>query len=455
MEQSIQQELPARAETGPAGERVAGVRAEAGLAGQRAVTPEFPPLWRNLQFQALWAGTAASSLGVNIAAVAYPLAILALTGSPARAGLFAAVQTCGTLLGGLPAGQLADRQDRRMIVIAGETVRAVVTGLVAVGLVFGWLTLAPLLLAAAVLGLAQPVTGAARMPLLRSVVPPPQLTAALVQDEVRQDAAALAGPPLAGVLFAVRELGHAVAFLVIAGTFALSMASAVLMKVMPGGVDDGSDSKSGRQPARDRLAATGRSGMLVGLRTIWSRPVLRSAMTLLMMVNTIGSGLDLIVIVILRDEHVRSGVIGLVLAAAAAGGLAGAPLVRILHRLRPGVLLICVCMVLVPVNAFLALPYGAWWAAMLLFVGMLGVPAIRVLLDVLVLRQAPDEERGRVVAAVMVLLALGIPIGTSGAGLLLQYLPADIAVLVCAGVMAGGVAAFATRRVLLQARWPE
>src|SRR5580658_7266181 len=55
------------------------------------------PLRRNLRFQTLWAGQAASSLGVSVADVAYPLAILSLTGSPAQAGLFAAILTAGML----------------------------------------------------------------------------------------------------------------------------------------------------------------------------------------------------------------------------------------------------------------------------------------------------------------------------------------------------------------------
>src|SRR5262249_34128945 len=127
------------------------------------------PLRRNLQFQTLWAGSTASTLGVSLADVAYPLAILALTGSPAKAGLFAAVLTIGMLAGALPGGQLADRQDRRAIVIGVESARAAVTAAVAVSLMLGWLSL-PLLLAAAVLlGIGQAVAGAARLALVRSV----------------------------------------------------------------------------------------------------------------------------------------------------------------------------------------------------------------------------------------------------------------------------------------------
>jgi hypothetical protein len=56
----------------------------------------------------------------------------------------------------------------------------------------------------------------------------------------------------------------------------------------------------------------------------------------------------------------------------------------------------------------------------LLFVSMLGIPAIRVLVDVLILRQAPEAERGRIAGAVTALIALGMPAGFAAAGLLLH-----------------------------------
>jgi MFS family permease len=426
------------------------------------------PLWRNVQFQTLWLGSAASSLGLNVAEVAYPLVILTLTGSAAKAGLFAAVLTIGMLAGALPAGQLADRHDRRAVVIAAEAARAAITGAVGVTLIVGWLSFPLLLAAAALLGVGQVIVGAARMPLVRSVVSDSQLTSALVQDEVRQNGAALAGPPLAGWLDALRALSHAVPLLCTAAAFALSMLAAVAMKVMPGGeprstaatvAAESSGQTTGTDPSDGQPPAPGarrtESDMLAGIRALWRAPVMRAAMLLIMIANTIGVGLDLAVIVILRQQHHPSGTIGLVLGAGAIGGLAGAPLVRVLHQLRPGVLLLGMGLTLIPVFAGLALPFGPWWVAGLLFIGMLGVPALRVLIDVLIIRQTPDEQRGRIVAAVMMLVSLGIPAGMAGTGLLLQFLPAQAAMLVLVGVLTVGVAYCATKRELWRAQWPR
>ncbi len=434
------------------------------------------PLRRNLQFQTIWIGSAASTLGVAVADVAYPLAILAVTGSPGRAGLFAAVQALGVLLAGLPAGQLADRWSPRLILIISETCRALVTVIIVIALVMGWLSFPLLIASALLLGIGQPLTSTARMLLVRSAVPKEQLTSALTQDEVRINGAALAGPPVAGFLYAVRALAHSAPFIFTAASFLFSVLSALLIRIgpdrgMPAGRPGAEEMAAGRPGAAETEGSPGaaetaadeaagdradpRSGMLAGIRTLLGDPVLRAATLLITAVNTFGVGLDLIAVVILRDQSVSSAMIGVALAGGAVGGLAGAPLVRPLHRLRPGVLLLTVCALQVPVFVLLAMVNGPWWMAGLLFASMLGVPAIRVLFDVLILRQAPAAERGRVVGAVMTLFALGMPVGFALAGLLLQFLPASTAMLILAAALALGMACCGARRELWLARWPQ
>ncbi len=289
--------------------------------------------------------------------------------------------------------------------------------------------------------------------------------------------AALAGPPLGGALYAVRALAHAVPFACVAASYLLSMVTALLIRVGPdgGGADrgpvaaakapdepgapDGPDASAGPGARGGRARLAGRAAqaagrLFAGVRALWRQPVLRAATVLIMMVNTAGAGLDLVVMVILRHQGVAPAMIGVALGGGALGGLAGAPLVRVLHRIRPGILLLGICLLLVPTLALLAIPAGPYWAAGVLFFSMLGVPAIRVLVDVLVIRQAPPAERGRVIASVMTLVGLGAPAGLAAAGLLLQHLPASAAVLALAGVLLTGVCCCARSTALRHARWP-
>ena len=396
------------------------------------------PLRRNLRFQTFWTGSASATLGQAVADVAYPLAIVTMTGSPGKAALFSAVQITGMLAAGLPVGSLADRYDSQRLALVAHAIRTTVACVVAIALAGGWLTLPLLVAAAVVLGAGQALGGATNILLLRSIVPGEQLTLALTQDEVRINGASLVGPALAGALYG---LHHVAPFTFTAAAFFLALTATVFL---PAGL---------ARPTPAKEAAEG--GILAGIRELWGQPVLRAAVMLVMGVNTVGAGLELVVIVILRHQAVPPYSIGLALGIGAAGGLAGAPLVKFLHRLPPGVLLLTVCGMEVPILLLLAVPFGPWWAAGVLFTGLLGVPALRVLADILIIRQATPERRGRVVAAVMTLIALGMPVGIAGCGLLLQYLPAQIAMLTLAAAMAVVTAFGLSCRELRHVRWPE
>jgi uncharacterized membrane protein YfcA len=52
------------------------------------------------------------------------------------------------------------------------------------------------------------------------------------------------------------------------------------------------------------------------------------------------------------------------------------------------------------------------------------------------------------------LIALGMPAGLAGTGLLLQWLPAERAMLILAALLAAGVLYCTSMRELWRARWP-
>ncbi|MBF9070520.1 MFS transporter [Streptacidiphilus fuscans] len=407
------------------------------VADSSAAQPQLLPLRRNWRFQLLWIGSAGSLTGLTAAEVAYPLAILALTGSPAWAGLFGVLQALATVLCGLPAGVLLDRCDRRRVLIATETVRATASLSVVVASALGELTLPHLLLVALALGAAQPLGGAARMLMLRAVVPPEQLTAALTQDELRVGLSELAGPPLGGFLYGVSRM---LPFLFTGLCYLLSLTCAMLVRP--------------QQPAVTDPSATLRT-VFDGLRALWRQPALRTTMLLVTLLNACGAPLSLVVIYRLREQGVASWAIGVALTGAAVGGLLGAALVGFLHRrFRPGTLLIGIIGAEVPVFVALGFCSGPWAAGAMLALGMLGIPALSVLLDVLIFRQVPDAQRGRTITATMTVAGLGIPLGSGAIGLLLQTLGGTGAVLAMASVLALGAAAAATQRGLRQAQWP-
>ena len=415
----------------------------AGTAAPRTV-----PLRRNLNFQLLWAGSTCAFIGLAAADLAYPLVILAITHSPFQAGLFAMVQVISTMVLALPVGQLLDRRDRRHMLMLGEGVRAVAAAGVAAAYFLDVLTVWQLLGTAVILGGAQPF-GTARMLIVRQVVPAEQLTTALTQEQVRNHASELAGPPLGGALYAV---SRALPFVFAAATMVVSFLCACFVKVPAA-------EKSAARPQTADAAEPAEqpdNGVLSGLKVIVRNPLMRATALTIGLVNMVGYPLYLCLIVLLQHQHASSASIGLVLGAMAMGGLAGTALVKPLHRVfQPGRLLIAGCAGFAASVLGLSVVDGPFAAGALLCASGMPVPALVVMIDILILRQVPDEQRGRTNAALQFFLGLGMPVGLLIAGTALQYLSARTTLLGIGLALTAALAYAASQRALRTARWPD
>jgi hypothetical protein len=82
------------------------------------------PLRRNRDYMLVWAGQGVSELGSQVSTVAYPLLVLALTHSPAKAGVVGLAATLPLPLLALPAGMLADHFDRKRLMLVCDSIRA-------------------------------------------------------------------------------------------------------------------------------------------------------------------------------------------------------------------------------------------------------------------------------------------------------------------------------------------
>jgi MFS family permease len=397
------------------------------------------PLRRNRRFQALWVGAAAANLGLETVEVASPLLVLGLTGSPALAGLFGFAEVATAILAGLPAGVAVDRLDRRSVLLVAEAARALVLLLVVGCLAAGTANAGLLLGAAVALGAATSFGAPARMLLLRAVVPDHQLTAALSRDEARAGAAALAGPPLGGALYLA---SRAFPFAAAAVGFAVSLCCALAVRVPAAGQAKG--------------APTAPAAPLAGLREIAGDRLLRAALAVICGFYFSVTAAVLVVVVALRHQHHSPGAVGLALTGAAVGMLAGAALVpRLDRRTGPGTVLLGASALTTASVALLALPLGPVWVFAMLALAALGLPALRILVDIMVFRRTPDHRRGRTIAATMTLIGAGAPLGSLTAGLALQLLGVTGAVVLVAGVQAAVTAAGLCDRRVTAAHWPR
>ncbi len=389
-----------------------------------------PPLRRNRDFQVLWAGQVVSTLGSRISVVAFPLLVLAVTDSAAKAGLTVFVETLPLMLLMLPAGAFADRHDRKRIMVIADAARTLGMASIAAALVGDALTFPHILGVAALEGVGYAFFSVAERASLRQIVPPPQLPTALAQNQAREYGALLVGQPLGGLLFG---LGRAVPFAADAFSYALSVGSLFLIR---------SNLQEERTEPRRPMLAEIREGVAF----LFRNPFLRTTSLLVTGSDLVVNSLYLGVIVLAESEGASAGLIGIMLAFMGVGGLLGAAiaprLARGLSPRRVVLLTLWLQATLVPLIA-LAAPYplviGLLFGSMFLF-----HPTWNAVISSYRIRLTPDRLQGRV-QSVASLLSLGaVPLGALAVGVSMELIGTvetvlGIAVLMAAVAVAGTV----------------
>ncbi|MFI9277286.1 MFS transporter [Streptomyces sp. NPDC053076] len=369
-----------------------------------ADTGPAPSLWRNRDFNLLWTGQCLSDLGGAMVDLALPLLVLQQTGSPTRAGLVGTAGLVTTLACRLPAGVLADRYDRRRLMIACDLLRLAVYALLGWAVVTGTAGL-PVILAAVVAGAAATaVFSTAEHASVRSLVRPDQLTSAVARNEARTYGVSLAGPPLGGLLFG---LGRALPFLGNALSFLLSLVAVCRIR-------------RPLQQARQRTAPTAGASAAEGLRFLLGHPFLRALLVIAAPLNMAFTGMVFAMTLALRRAGASPLLIGVAGTIFAVGGLLGAFAAPALQRrLRLPVLITLLCWVTAALMAVSALLSRTVLAAVPLAAAVFLGPTANAALFGHQAAVTPDHLQGRVVSGVLLAAGSAAALAPALAGALL------------------------------------
>lgn len=374
------------------------------------------PLRRNRDFVLLQFGQFLSSAGTQLSSIAYPLLVLAVTGSAAKAGVVGFARSVPTALFALPAGVAADRWNRKWLMIGADGVRVVALTVLATTILAEQSPFWLIVLVAFVEGAGGTLFSPAQVGALRAVVPPRQLPAAAATQTGREAAVRLAGPPLGGALLTA---ARALPFVVDAASYAFSTLSLLAMRTP-------------FQEDRDRDADRLRSQLAAGLRFLWSRPFLRTCAFLYGLTNFIGPGILLAVVVIGTEQGLSGGDVGLLVAAFGACLLLGSFLSPLVRRALPvrGVLVL-------ELWTWLGCAlFVAWPDVYVLTLGILptalAIPSTDSVVRGLGIAMTPDRLVGRAEAARSTIALLIAPFGPLAAGVLLANVSPRAAIAVFA-----------------------
>lgn len=365
-----------------------------------------------------------SLLGNGVAAVALPLIVLQITGSPLSMGVIATSAAVPAVLIGLAAGFVLDRWNRRTVSVTSDLISAAaVAALPVVDMIWGlelwWFV---------VLGIAGAFGDVPGMTAREVLVPAVARRSGVALERlvgIRQtltSASLIIGPALAGSLVAL--LGPSAVFFITAAT---SASAALLTLVIP--------RADGRVPEESQVSQTPWQQVTGGLVVLRRSRFLTATIVLVVGLATVAGGLQGLVLPLHFSLIARPEILGLVLTSMAAGMLVGGVVFSTLAtRLRRRTWLLA---------GFVTLTLGFATMSTLASVPVVFAGAVVVglsnavlgaTLGVLLVEKTPDRVRGRVLALQNTALLLAAPLGIAGAGVV-----AELATPSAAGFAVTGV----------------
>lgn len=373
------------------------------------------PLHRQPPFVLFWTSRVFGSLAFQMASVAFGWLIYDLTGSAYQLGLAGLVQFLPMVLLTFVVGAVADRFDRRRIVMISQWVQAGTIALLTLGAIQGWLGVNGLFAGLFLLGAARTFERPAMAALLPSLVTPAELPKAVALSSSAMQTATIVGPSLGGLLHA---LGAAVPLGLSALLFALGALAMAPIRLR------------GAPPVREPVTLR---AVFSGLGFVRSKPVLLGAISLDMVAVLLG-GITALLPIYARDI-LQTGPwgLGLLRTAPAVGALAMAFFIGRMNldrhvgmKMFAAVIVFGLCTIVFAASETLWLSVGV-----LVVLGAADNVSV-VIRQTLVQLATPDDMRGRVSALNSLFIGASNQLGEFESGM-----TAGLFGVVAAGIIGG------------------
>jgi len=387
-------------------------------------------------FRLMWAGAFTSSVGTWMQEVAQNWLILTMTGSTALLGLDAFLGDAPFLLFSLFGGVMADRVDRRQLLLRSQYVQMASATLLAVLLLANAVQVWMILTLSFVVGLAQSFGGPAYQALVPTLVDKEDLPNAIALNSIQFNLARVIGPVIAGIAF--YKLGAAACFGLNALSF-LAPIAALLVLQRGGGVT----------PSTEGVLAS----LKTGLRAVQNTGPLRGLIVLSFVGSFCSMPLVTFLPVFARNVFHRDAKgYSVLLAAFGIGAIVGAVSVAAFGNVkRKGLLAVGMQMLFGALMVGFALSRSLPVSYALLGLAGASLMTVFALFMTLVQSNVENHLRGRVVSVYTLAFRGAMPLGNLVAGLLAGAFTAP-KVLVANGVVMilMGVVTLVTRQGVLE-----
>jgi len=362
-------------------------------------------------YRRLFAAGTISNLGDGVVLTAAPSLAATLTNDARLVSGLAVAQTLPWLLFALVSGAVVDRLDRRSIMVAVDSFRALAFGGLTLVVATDWVGLPLLYVVFFALGVSETLFDTAALSLVPSIVAPEDLAIANGRMQSGEVVANhLAGPPLGGLLFAAAA----------AAPFALEAASFAVAAVLVWRIRGARTLPGNAAPRAERRSL--RADIAEGLGFLFRNPLLRSIAVVLGVWNLVEYMMvGVMVLFCTRRLGLNEAGFGLVLSSMAVGGLVGGITTdRLTRAIGEGSTLRIV--MLTSAVATAALPVTRSAALVVFASAVGGWVAVTWNVTTLSLRQAivPDHLLGRVNSVFRLLAFGGMPFGAILGGVIAE-----------------------------------
>jgi predicted MFS family arabinose efflux permease len=301
-------------------------------------------------------------------------------------------------------GAVADRVDRRHILVTSNVLQMTFAGVLAVLFHFDRLGIAAILLAALGTGLAQSQSAPTYQAVITSLVPPKQIQSAVALNSLQFNLSRTLGPALAGILLARAGVGACLT----ANTLSFLAVIVALWRIeLP--------------PPAPSKGSIG-SSVRAGLRHVWSTPDLR-LYTVLALVGSFLAFPLITYLPLLADDILKTGARGYaqLLSAFGAGAIVGAIVTAQRGAFRGRGKVMLAAMAVYATSALGALFAGGQRACMaLLFLCGITLVSSFSTLNALVQESAAPELKGRILSVWGLAFRGGGPMGNLLSGALMS-----------------------------------
>jgi MFS family permease len=354
--------------------------------------------------------------------------VLTLTGSASAfyLGLDTFLGEAPILLLTLIGGVVADRRDRRQLLLMSQYVQMTAAFILAGLVFFDIIRVWHVLTLSVITGIAQAFGGPAYQSLIPSLIDKAHLPNAIALNSIQFNLARVIGPLIAGA--ALTAFGIAACFGLNGLSFLAVIAALLLLHIR-------------------HIPPTSKTGMQAelrgGLSYVRHQPALM-ALTFLAFATT-ALGNPILTFLPLFAQDVFMGGVGQytqLMSSAGAGAVTGALVVAWLGRFRHmGWVVLVLQFVFGALLILFALNRMVWVAGVLLFAGGACMVMVFAMISSLVQLTAPNELRGRVMSIYMVAFRGGMPLGSLASGYVASLTSAPL-VLAANGALVSVVAVY-------------